>query len=221
MKSNIDSNVDSPVSIENKVRVWQADPLIMTVDGVFSPAECQQLIADSHQHAYHVAAITINRFQAEVRTEVRNNQRVIVDDPALAARVFAQVRAHLPAQLHGWELAGLNERFRFYLYENGQTFKPHYDASHAVNDWYSSQLTLLVYLNDGYAGGETIFYHDSGMRKPCVETQLACIQPKAGQILLFEHQQLHEGAPVLAGQKYVLRTDVMYEYTAAVAYSQA
>ena len=31
-----------------------------------------------------------------------------------------------------------------------------------------------------------------------------------GQVLIFEHRQLHEGAPVLAGKKYVLRTDVMY-----------
>ena len=54
------------------------------------------------------------------------------------------------------------------------------------------------------------------MRKPCVDTQLACIQPKAGQILIFEHQQLHEGAPVLAGQKYVMRTDVMYCYKPAM-----
>lgn len=205
----------------SKIKVWQADPLIMTVDNVFTADQCQQLIADSHQQAYHVAAITINRFQAEVRTEVRNNQRVIVDDHALAAHIFKQVKDYLPARLHGWDLAGLNERFRFYRYENGQTFKPHYDASYEVNRWHSSQLTLLIYLNDGFAGGETIFYHDSGMRKPCLETQLACIQPKAGQILIFEHQQLHEGAPVLAGQKYVLRTDVMYAYTAAVAYSKA
>ena len=28
--------------------------------------------------------------------------------------------------------------------------------------------------------------------------------------LVFAHLQLHEGAPVLDGRKYVLRTDVMY-----------
>ena len=50
------------------------------------------------------------------------------------------------------------------------------------------------------------------MRRPCLEKQVACIKPKQGQVLIFEHQQLHEGAPVLTGQKYVLRTDVMYRY---------
>ncbi|MFW2034665.1 2OG-Fe(II) oxygenase [Acinetobacter junii] len=112
----------------------------------------------------------------------------------------------MPEQLNGWTLSGLNERFRFYRYENGETFKPHWDGIYEVNDWHSSKLTLLIYLSEDFTGGETIFYRDSGMLKPCKETQIVNIQPKLGQILLFEHQQVHEGAPVLSGQKYVLRT---------------
>ncbi len=192
--------------------IYQQSPLIQTVDDVFSPDECRALIERSHQHDYEVAAITISRTQSEVRTEVRNNQRVIYDSHDLAAEIFARVKPHLPEWLHNWQLDGLNERFRFYLYEHGQTFKPHYDASYESETWRSSQLTLLIYLNDGYEGGETIFYRDSGMLRPCLETRVATIAPKQGQILIFEHQQLHEGAPVISGQKYVLRTDVMYQY---------
>lgn len=118
----------------------------------------------------------------------------------------------MPEQLNGWTLSGLNERFRFYRYENGETFRPHWDGIYEVNDWHSSQLTLLIYLSEDFTGGETVFYRDSGMLKPCKETQIVSIQPKLGQILVFEHQQLHEGAPVLSGQKYVLRTDVMYKH---------
>jgi len=32
--------------------------------------------------------------------------------------------------------------------------------------------------------------------------------------LVFAHFQLHEGAPVLEGRKYVLRTDVVYSVSA-------
>jgi hypothetical protein len=36
------------------------------------------------------------------------------------------------------------------------------------------------------------------------------IVPRQGTALVFAHSQLHEGAPVLSGRKYVLRTDVLY-----------
>lgn len=197
------------------LNIYQQEPLIQTVDQVFTAHECQQFIQLSHQYDYEVAGITINRYRAEVRTEVRNNQRVIYDDISLAKNIFQRVKDFLPQQLNGWDLYGLNERFRFYLYESGQTFKPHYDASYEVSDWHSSQLTLLIYLSENFTGGETIFYRDSGMLKPSTDTRVACITPMLGQILIFEHQQLHEGAPVLEGQKYVLRTDVMYRHKAS------
>jgi hypothetical protein len=37
------------------------------------------------------------------------------------------------------------------------------------------------------------------------------IRPERGMALGFYHLQIHEGAPVIHGRKYVLRTDVMYE----------
>lgn len=196
---------------QEKRQTHQNSPLIFTVDDVFSNQECLSFIELSHQYHYETADIFVNSAR-QVLTNVRNNKRVIYDDIQLAETLFSKLKHLLPEQLNGWTLSGLNERFRFYRYENGETFRPHWDGIHEVNDWHSSQLTLLIYLSEDFTGGETIFYRDSGMLKPCKETQIACIQPKLGQILVFEHQQLHEGAPVLSGQKYVLRTDVMYKH---------
>ena len=61
-----------------------------------------------------------------------------------------------------------------------------------------SLFTAMVYLNDGFEGGTTDF--DRGPQ----------IIPRRGMALLFEHTQLHQGAAVTRGRKYVLRTDVMY-----------
>jgi hypothetical protein len=36
------------------------------------------------------------------------------------------------------------------------------------------------------------------------------VTPKTGMALLFHHPISHRGDPVIAGRKYVLRTDVMY-----------
>ena len=131
--------------------------LVETFDAVFTPEECQQFIDLSEQKGYEAATITLGRNHFELRTEVRNNDRVIYDDVQLAEQLFVRLRDLLPAQLHGWDLIGLNERFRFYRYQSGQTFKPHWDGIYARSDWESSQLSLLIYLSADFVGGETIF----------------------------------------------------------------
>jgi prolyl 4-hydroxylase len=52
-------------------------------------------------------------------------------------------------------------------------------------------------LNDDFEGGSTDFTHDT-------------VAPERGAGLFFHHPHLHRGAPVTAGRKYVLRTDIMY-----------
>lgn len=54
----------------------------------------------------------------------------------------------------------------------------------------------MIYLNDCYEGGATCFRH-------------ATVTPRQGMALVFDHEQIHEGGEVLAGIKYVLRTDVL------------
>ena len=202
-------------NVQRTIYPTRNNQLVETFDAVFTPAECQQFIDLSEQKGYEAATITLGRNHFELRTEVRNNDRVIYDDVQLAEQLFVRLRNLLPAQLHGWDLIGLNERFRFYRYQSGQTFKPHWDGIYARSDWESSQLSLLIYLSADFVGGETIFYQDTAMRKPCLETRQAVVVPQQGQVLIFEHQQLHEGAPVTSGVKYVLRTDVMYKHRLA------
>lgn len=62
--------------------------------------------------------------------DVRNNERVLLDDAALAADRFHRAKDHLPAEFDGHRLVGFNERWRFYRYRPGQTFKPHRDGSY-------------------------------------------------------------------------------------------
>lgn len=69
-----------------------------------------------------------------------------------------------------------------------------------------SLLTFMIYLNEGYEGGETQF--DDAAKSPPGES--VSVAGKVGMALVFEHELLHEGAEVTAGVKYVLRSDVMY-----------
>jgi prolyl 4-hydroxylase len=62
----------------------------------------------------------------------------------------------------------------------------------------------MIYLNEGYDGGETRF-------------ESLSVVGKLGMARVFEHELLHEGAEVASGVKYVLRSDVMYGSWAKVA----
>ena len=175
----------------------------------FSPEECDRSIAFSEGRVYEDATITTGDGFLRVKG-MRNNMRVMVDSQVLAARLFERARPFLPPRVDFWHLHGLNERFRYYRYDVGQTFKPHYDGSFCRNAGEESQLTLMVYLNDDFTGGTTDFYNED-------ETPRASVKPRRGMALVFVHQQLHEGAPVTHGRKYVLRTDVMYRVIPAKA----
>lgn len=175
---------------------------VFVIHGFISHEECVRFIADSEQQGYEGAPITTS-FGPLLRQDVRNNDRIMIDDSALAANWFQRAEPFLPSRLGEWKLLGLNERFRFYRYDPGQTFKRHYDGSYYRSHIEQSFLTFMVYLNEGYTGGTTEFYDVRDQPK-------ATVRPKEGMALVFDHQQVHEGAVVESGRKYVLRTDVMY-----------
>ena len=175
---------------------------IVLIHDFLSPEECQAYITQSEQQGYEEA--TINSVSgASIRKDVRDNTRVILDDPSLAASWFQRAMPFLPPELGPWKPVGFNERFRFYRYDPGQSFKRHYDGSYVRLNRDESLLTFMVYLNQEYTGGTTDFYHPDDRLK-------ASVTPRRGMALVFEHLQLHEGTAVESGRKYVLRTDVMY-----------
>lgn len=173
-------------------------PLVFTLPDVFDAAECDAEIARAEAIGFHAAPITTGAGFV-MRRDIRNNTRVMRDDPALAAELFQRIRDRLPQRLFGRRPAGVNERFRYYRYEPGERFAAHYDGCYERNPSERSELTFMVYLNEGFSGGATAFL-DAG----------AVVTPRRGAALLFQHCQLHEGGTVLSGTKYVLRSDVMY-----------
>ena len=94
-------------------------------------------------------------------------------------------------------------------YEVGQEFKAHTDYFEPDGQDFVKYCsvagqrtwTFMVYLNGDFRGGQTRFDH---------WVRTINVIPCAGMALVFEHPLLHEGAPVIEGRKYVLRSDVMY-----------
>lgn len=172
---------------------------IFTLEGVLSAEECRELIDRIEREGPKTAPINTPR-GVRVKLSVRNNERVMFDDPDLANELFGRVKEHIPPQIHGMTVCGVNERFRCYRYQPGMRFAPHADGAFVRNETEQSWYTFMVYLNDGFEGGNTTFI---------VEPEVS-IQPATGKALFFQHPLVHEGSVVTKGVKYVLRTDVMY-----------
>jgi hypothetical protein len=192
----------------------------VVIDNVFTEEECQQLIARSECHGYDQALVNIGGGRQLKMTDIRNNDRAIIDDPTLAEQIWQRVvkaceslsnTEKIKLNLHelfefqeGWEAVGVNERLRFLKYAPGTYFRPHFDGSYTrPHNGDTSFATIQLYLNE-CSGGETRFVSVENESIGCK------VVPKTGSILLFQHNLYHEGCPVKEGLKYVIRSDIMY-----------
>lgn len=202
----------------------------VSINNVFTETECDDLIKRSEEAGYEEALVNVGRGRQQKIKDVRNSDRCIIDDPELAETIWQRVRSAIEtvgdeekqaANLHKvidhrrdcsyqsrnmWAV-GLNERLRFLRYDPGQYFKPHSDGSffRQRGERYGEQsfVTLQLYLNEGFLGGETTFLGDD-------DSMSIPFTPKTGSVLLFDHTLCHEGSLLTKGRKYVIRTDVMY-----------
>lgn len=180
---------------------------IFVIHDFLTAGECVGLITAAEAAGFGDAPINTGRGFV-IRKDVRNNDRVMIDDEPLAAELFNRASPFLPARIGRWETCGLNERFRHYRYGPGQKFDWHYDGAFHRDNGESSKLTFMIYLNGGCVGGQTAF----NLRRLGVvrETDpLLRVQPAPGMALVFRHDVLHTGEEVLDGVKYVIRSDVM------------
>lgn len=183
------------------------------VENVVSKEFCASLIKKAENMGFLPADVRYNKTTKRMEN-VRNNSRIEFDDTSLMLEVETQLIGLMgndfpyiftnPTLQKDVTYTRLNDHLRFYRYFPGEFFKPHKDGGYDVNGQ-ESLITLLLYLNDT-DGGETVLMPD-GFGKP--ETFIH-INPKAGDVLLFEHPAWHEGRPVNSGEKYVLRSDVFY-----------
>jgi predicted 2-oxoglutarate/Fe(II)-dependent dioxygenase YbiX len=169
---------------------------VFTVASFLMPDECDHHIRGAEAEGFEPATIESSG-RAVREPNVRNNDRIIRDDEALSRDLWVRLAAHVPAFMDGRQAWGLNERWRIYRYHPGQQFAGHVDAPFRRENGEKSLLTLLLYLNDDFDGGETTF------------GDLA-IRPERGMALLFRHELFHAGQPLRRGTKYVLRSDVMF-----------
>lgn len=181
------------------------------------------------------------------RADYRNADTVEVQQPISAAEMWDRIARVLPSSartidveegsarhqpdLEGkWEGVGTNNKLLLARYTHGGHFSPHTDGYSIVDFNHRSMYTMLVYLNKCKGGGGTRFYHDDQVGKLVKdaggrytgqdEHVLATVETKVGRALCFFHNILHEGCAVDPGcEKYIIRSDLMYDRTPAICCS--
>jgi len=169
---------------------------------------------------------------------LRVNDRFQIQDAAFAKRLWEetamkdvvmgntqsedgiQLNEEARKKLWGGDVVGLNPNIRIYRYSKGQYFDQHYDDSNNVTipaDPVDIQArttwTLLLYLTSpatGCVGGETVFYPDPPTKKTPTPEPIT-VELEVGMALFHRHGaecMLHEGKEVLAGEKWVIRSDL-------------
>ncbi|GAA5899951.1 hypothetical protein JCM6882_007010 [Rhodosporidiobolus microsporus] len=189
----------------------QLAPGILVLDNFFPPPLRKTFLA------FLRTSVTLNPPVPPKRGEAeRRNERVSFQDEGFAKRLWEDSGLRKACEglegRNGRKACGLNGNIRLYRYPEGSFFGPHYDDDCQINGA-TSEWTLLVYLTgkeDGVVGGETAFYPTPTRKDhgPAILPEL-----KAGRALLHRHGQLcalHEGRVVEKGEKWVLRSDVMF-----------
>ncbi|MEO1233361.1 MAG: 2OG-Fe(II) oxygenase [Myxococcota bacterium] len=189
------------------VEIFEAFPRAFVLESFLGAETCLSLIEASEGLGFESAPITVGPNAYVHAPDLRNNTRVMVDDPGLAEALFSRIPRDV-ARLPGLPArpVGLNERFRIYRYDPGQFFDWHLDGAFVRSPEERSFQTFMVYLNEGFEGGQTDFCREA-WTDPKSESEVV---PRVGRGLAFEHRTLHRGRAVASGRKYVLRTDIMY-----------
>ena len=171
-----------------------SDTLPVTLfTAAFTPAECDFLItvAEPTYSESLVASGTGDNVRDAIRTSDGSTIHWLIEDPAIHA-----INRRLAA-LSGTTVEQ-GEPLQILRYRPGQQYHPHVDWLGEEN---ARIRTALIYLNDGYAGGETAFLQ-LGLK----------IRGRKGDALVFssidaegrfEPRSEHAGLPVTSGTKYL------------------
>lgn len=180
------------------------------IPSLFTQTECEELLTPDVKKSFQKASLNYPTFY-------RNNERFVVDNESLAYKLFQKVEPYLPKTIeikssiqteNGiWQLKELNTRLRFCKYSTNQYFHRHLDGIYHQSDSVQSKLTFMIYLNSAseFEGGRTLFFKTKE-----ASDAWATYIPKQGDLIVFDHNVWHEGEVLSDGEKFVLRSDILY-----------
>lgn len=182
-----------PAALPN-AEILSETPSIIRYPRLLTPAECAHL-ASVAGDILEPATVFDPRTGHHIAHPVRTSDGAVIgptrEDLVVRAINHRIAVASRTPVAHGEPLAVLR-------YRPGQQYRPHLDT--IAGDANQRAATVLVYLNEGYGGGETAFPHTS-----------VKVVPRGGDAIVFANMRdgrpdprtLHAGLPVTQGTKWL------------------
>jgi prolyl 4-hydroxylase len=176
-------------------RILCADPQVKMIDGFASERECnwiRTLAGPRLEPSFVIDSSTGRRMPHPVRTSSGTSFGPTQED--LVVNAINRRIARATGTEHSW-----GEPLHILRYAPGQEYKPHVDT--LPGEANQRGWTALLYLNDEYAGGETVF----------PETKVSA-RGRTGSLLIFANlaadgrpdpRTRHAGKAVTSGEKWL------------------
>lgn len=193
---------------------------------VLSPGEAGQFVAAAEAMGFHPdSPVSLPR-----RIRHNDNLNWVVSE-TIERTLWGRSAPWIPERVGDQVARGLNARFRFYRYGEGDYFSPHTDGAwpgsrvmdgQLIRQWdpsLYSQYTYLALLTEDYEGGETEFFVSrSDPSRPARrgdDVERIRVRAPAGAVLCFPHGAhpqhcVHASTPITRGRKYIIRTDILF-----------
>jgi len=181
----------------------------LLVKSAFSSEFCEKIILEKKN--------SFKQAKTHYPTSYRNNERQVVNNKNLSLELFQEIKNYIPNKIEitgiskeefgKWQLDSLNSRIRICRYLPNQYFNKHLDGVYFASENKQSKLTFMIYLNgfEDFDGGRTLFFNSK-----TDDTIIGSYKPEKGDLIIFDHNLWHSGETVLAGEKYILRSDIIY-----------
>jgi len=235
LQSSSSPSLDIENIIEDKDIIGTREDLVgvpggFLIHNVLTPEECAKFVQMAEKLGFREAGGAGDQqypSMPDMRHPADNVRASAKASHPVLMHMWKRVRQAVPTYIEDmdkkWKVVeddttALNEQFRFLRYDANQRFRPHFDGGFKRGTSEQTHFTFIVYLNDDFEGGETVFFpgNQTGFHTKIPREEVR-VRPKIGTAVVFRHtgpnSPLHEGAPHSTNgiRKYALRTDIMYK----------
>ena len=215
---------------------------IFSISNVLSNEECKEIIKKCNSKGWNKSSPSGGGHGRTGTEDPRTNSFCVFFDENLATNLWNKISPNLERDLsylgqniyfnsinkgREWSPSFIFDKMRVYKYNPNEAFPEHIDYKVKRNIIKEGKklveqsfLTVLIYLNDDFEGGETGYWPDhNGIhcrflrnveKQQCKKDHQVLIKPQTGLCIIQDQNILHEGLPTKKGIKYILRTDIIH-----------